>query len=438
MNSLRLNLFLLFLILTIQYYPQVSWEKIKTPTDFNLLKISYLDSLHCWVAGDSGVIMFSSDQGDSWEIQNSGVSNYIEDIFFLNKDLGWALTSDVEGGNADVRSKILITTNGGANWEINYFRNLNIILTTIYFRDSLNGWVGSKPSGISYTQDGGYSWFESTIDTGAFGYLPVEQIGFSSPQYGFAVGGQVDAVGVVWSTSDSGKVWMPHGIGPDFILDFVFLDTTQIISLTAEFEGYFPNSVLDFDLTTNIWTYDSLGIYAYITGMSKRNNNEIWGASSRLHPGFVYRKNQESEWQLFINPDSSFVIDIDFADSLHGIAVGQDGYILKYIPEKPVNVENAESQIPLDFVLEQNYPNPFNPGTKIRWQCPISGHNTLKVYDVLGNEIAALVDEFKPAGSYEVEFNVAQDSRSAITSGIYFYRLTIGSFVETKKMLLLK
>ena len=216
MNSLRLNLFLLFLILTIQYYPQVSWEKIKTPTDFNLLKISYLDSLHCWVAGDSGVIMFSSDQGDSWEIQNSGVSNYIEDIFFLNKDLGWALTSDVEGGNADVRSKILITTNGGANWEINYFRNLNIILTTIYFRDSLNGWVGSKPSGISYTQDGGYSWFESTIDTGAFGYLPVEQIGFSSPQYGFAVGGQVDAVGVVWSTSDSGKVWMPHGIGPDF------------------------------------------------------------------------------------------------------------------------------------------------------------------------------------------------------------------------------
>ena len=74
----------------------------------------------------------------------------------------------------------------------------------------------------------------------------MEQIGFSSPQYGFAVGGQVDAVGVVWSTSDSGKVWMPHGIGPDFILDFVFLDTTQIISLTAEFEGYFPNSCLRF------------------------------------------------------------------------------------------------------------------------------------------------------------------------------------------------
>jgi hypothetical protein len=181
-------------------YPQPTWEKIKTPTDFNLLKVFYLDTLHCWVAGDSGVIMFSGDQGDTWEIQNSGVSNFISDIFFLNKDLGWAVTFEVEGSNSDIRSKILITSDGGSNWEVNYFRNLNIILTTIYFQDSLNGWVGSKPSGISFTKDGGYSWFESTIDTGAFSHFPVEQIGFSSSKYGFAVGGHVDAIGVVWST----------------------------------------------------------------------------------------------------------------------------------------------------------------------------------------------------------------------------------------------
>ena len=390
------------------------------------------------MAGDSGVIMFSSDQGDSWEIQNSSVSNYIEDIFFLNKDFGWALTSDVEGGNADVRSKILITTNGGVNWEINYFRNLNIILTTIYFRDSLNGWVGSNPSGIYYTQDGGYSWFESTIDTGRFGYLPIEQIGFSTPQYGFAVGGKVDAVGVVWSTSDSGNVWTPHGIGADLFLDYVFVDSTTIIALTAELEGYYPTAILKFNLLDNTWNYIDTPEYVYVTGLSLRTASEIWGTIGRTVPNFIVSNNSGSSWQLIDTPDSLITLDIDFADSLHGIAVGQDGYILKYIPEKPVNVENAESQIPLDFVLEQNYPNPFNPGTKIRWQSPISGHNTLKIYDVLGNEIAALVDEFKPAGRYEVEFNVAQDSRPAITSGIYFYRLSIGSFVETKKMLLLK
>lgn len=422
-------------------YPQATWEKIKTPTDFNLLKVSYLDSLHCWVAGDSGVIMFSNDQGDTWEMQNSGVSNYIEDIFFLNENLGWALSYDYEGGNLDIRSKILITNNGGLNWEINYFRNLNIILTTIYFQDSLNGWVGSRPGGISYTQDGGYSWFESTIDTGLFRYLPVEQIGFSTPQYGFAVGGQVDNVGVVWSTSDSGKVWMPHGIGADFFLDSIFMDSTSIISLTGEKEGNYPTANLKFNLLDNSWEYMNTPEYVYITGLSLRTPSEIWGAIGRREPKFIVSNNSGTSWKLLDTPDSLITLDVEFADSLHGIAVGRGGYILKYIPEKPVNVENVDSQFPLDFVLEQNYPNPFNPSTKIRWQSPVSGHHTLKVYDVLGTEIATLVDEYKSAGSYEVEFNVAQSAAAdfpAITSGIYFYQLKVADKVETKKMLLLK
>ena len=107
-------------------YSQPSWEKVKTPTDFNLLKVFYLDSLHCWTAGDSGVIMFSSDQGLNWEIQNSGVNNYIEDIYFLDDSLGWAVTFGLEGINFDIRSKILKTTNGGINWEIINYRHLNI------------------------------------------------------------------------------------------------------------------------------------------------------------------------------------------------------------------------------------------------------------------------------------------------------------------------
>jgi len=96
------------------------------------------------------------------------------------------------------------------------------------------------------------------------------------------------------------------------------------------------------------------------------------------------------------------------------------------------NVED-EKQIPTEFTLEQNYPNPFNPSTKISWQSPVSSHQSLKVYDVLGNEVATLVNEEKPAGSYEVDFDASQ-----LSSGIYFYKLQAGSFFETKKMLLLK
>ena len=96
------------------------------------------------------------------------------------------------------------------------------------------------------------------------------------------------------------------------------------------------------------------------------------------------------------------------------------------------DVEN-EKQIPTEFALDQNYPNPFNPTTKISWQLPISGHQTLKVYDVLGNEVATLVDEYKSTGNYEVDFNAGNFS-----SGIYFYKLTAGEFISTKKMTLIK
>ena len=89
--------------------------------------------------------------------------------------------------------------------------------------------------------------------------------------------------------------------------------------------------------------------------------------------------------------------------------------------------------IPETFSLEQNYPNPFNPTTTISWQSPVSSHQTLKVYDVLGNEVATLVNEDKSAGSYEIIFDASQ-----LSSGVYIYRLTAGNFSATNKMTLLK
>lgn len=438
MNKKAFYIIFLIVVLCPKYYSQSSWEKIKTPTDFNLLKVFYLDSLHCWVTGDSGVIIFSSDEGDSWQVQNSGVSNFISDIYFLNENLGWAVTFETEGSNSDIRSKVLKTSDGGANWEVNSYRHLNIILSTIYFKDNLHGWVGSKPSGISFTEDGGYNWFESTIDTGGFGYFPIEQIEFSTPQYGFAVGGHVDAVGVVWSSSDSGKIWIPHGIGPDLFLDFVFLDSTNIISLTAELEGYYPTALLKFNLIDNTWNYIDTPEYVYVTGLSLRTPTEIWGSVGRNSPSFILSKNSGSTWQLVNTPDSLIAIDVSFADSLHGIAVSNNGFILRYIPDKPVNVEYTFSEIPEHFILNQNYPNPFNPSTKISWLSANGSWQTLKIYDVLGNEIATLLNEYKSAGNYEVDFNLETENTPSLVSGIYFYQLKAGDKVETKKMLLLK
>ncbi len=96
-----------------------------------------------------------------------------------------------------------------------------------------------------------------------------------------------------------------------------------------------------------------------------------------------------------------------------------------------------EKVIPQLFHLHQNYPNPFNPSTRIQYQISIISQVSLKVYDVLGNEIATLVNEYLPAGSYEVEFSPGSSIKYP-ASGIYFYRLQAGNYAQTKSMILIK
>ena len=98
----------------------------------------------------------------------------------------------------------------------------------------------------------------------------------------------------------------------------------------------------------------------------------------------------------------------------------------------PTNYED-DNIAPVQFTLEQNYPNPFNPSTKISWQSPVGSWQTLKVYDILGNEVTTLVNEFIEAGRHEVEFKAEN-----LASGVYIYRIEAGQFTSTKKMILLR
>ncbi|BDQ03649.1 MAG: hypothetical protein KatS3mg036_0350 [Ignavibacterium sp.] len=113
-----------------------------------------------------------------------------------------------------------------------------------------------------------------------------------------------------------------------------------------------------------------------------------------------------------------------------------DYIVIKYLQD-PSGVEQNNTLSPEEYRVYQNYPNPFNPSTKIRYSIPNVGSGlaltVLKIYDVLGNEVATLVDEYKPAGSYEIEFN-----GNNLASGIYFCRMQAGSYVSIKKMMLLK
>jgi hypothetical protein len=110
------------------------------------------------------------------------------------------------------------------------------------------------------------------------------------------------------------------------------------------------------------------------------------------------------------------------------------------IPELPpiVSVDDESASTPDSYNLEQNYPNPFNPSTTISYSVVKPDNVSIKIYDVLGREVKTVVNEFKENGYYQVQWNGENNFGYKVNSGIYFYRIESGLFVDTKKMILLK
>ncbi|MGB5530252.1 MAG: T9SS type A sorting domain-containing protein, partial [Ignavibacteriaceae bacterium] len=167
-----------------------------------------------------------------------------------------------------------------------------------------------------------------------------------------------------------------------------------------------------------------------------------WRVSYRLlPPPFPPVELITTNDSIWIAPDNWIVQDIIPSNPIDLSLLGIDPFFIPGVETKLtdeiVSVENEEL-VPNEFALEQNYPNPFNPSTRIRFNIPsdVKGQRSnvvLKVYDLLGNEVALLVNEDKPAGTYNVDFDA-----SNLPSGVYFYQLKAGPFIETKKMILLK
>ena len=182
---------------------------------------------------------------------------------------------------------------------------------------------------------------------------------------------------------------------------------------------------------------------------------ELNNSGFEIQKGITLRLSaQREEWESigFVNGNGTSTETHTYSFADQNPVAGKSYYRLKQIDFdgsfEYSNIVEVDFSLPIEFSLEQNYPNPFNPSTTIRYSIPsvfsTTGSNlnvVLKVYDVLGNEIAELVNEEKPAGNYEVNFDA-----SKLSSGVYFYQLqasdpeTISGqgFVETKKMILIR
>jgi len=406
-------------------YSQSYWTKVNSPVSTSLRNCVFTDNLNGWAAGDDGVIIHTSDGGSTFEIQNSGITFYINDIFFLNNRLGWVVANEFLFSG----TTILTTTNGGTNWTSEIFPDSSKFFRTIYFRDSLNGFMGGFGGAIYKTYDAGNSWTAANVDTSEYSGYPVSRITFSSALNGFACGGYIDIAGVIWRTIDGGINWSAGNYSPEPFYDFYVKDQNNLISAGGDFE-YGVQICNTSDAGAN-WKYSSLELFGQAYSVDFRTPNEGWMALGYSR-NWAVTYDSGNTWKSIPVTDSADLYSVDFTDSLHGWAVGDQGVILKYVPVSS-GIVSHNATMPESAYLEQNYPNPFNPVTNLEFGISDLGFVSLRVYDALGKEVAVLVNENKNPGRYKVDFD-----GSGLASGIYFYQLTSGNFTETRKMNLIK
>jgi hypothetical protein len=247
------------------------------------------------------------------------------------------------------------------------------------------------------------------------------------------------ASGYVYISKDGGRNWT---VEPRFTIS-----TMDDVWMTDAANAWFVGNsglVLKYTEPANI----PVELASFSASVSGSNVTLRWTTGSELNnSGFEVERQVSSmqyavsnQWERvgFVDGKGTTTEPVSYSFVDNNLTPGSYLYRIKQIDFdgsfKYYNLpENIEIGLPNNFELAQNYPNPFNPNTVISYRLQVSGDVTLKVFDVLGNEVATLVDGIKETGYHSVEFNAANFS-----SGVYFYKLQAGSFTETKKMMLIR
>jgi photosystem II stability/assembly factor-like uncharacterized protein len=416
---------------------QQYWVEQQCPTTKSLQHLMFTDSLNGWASGDSGAIVHTSNGGQNWSVQQSGIIISIDDIFFANSRLGWALSNDFYYGG----TIILKTTNAGVNWTNSRYPDTTILIRSVFFIDSANGFLGG--TGFTYpvilrTSNGGINWQQCLIDSGMCYNFPVLRINFINQLTGFACGGYNDRAGIYWKTTNGGLSWKDSCISPEPLFDIILINNYRIVATGGDPE--FGSSNYSSTDGGSTWKPTSLQIFGIPKRIAGRTLNEYWIPCGYAEK-FAVSIDTTKSWFQVDTPDSANLFDIRFVNQLNGWCIGnkgqnQVGAIFKY-NTAVIGIQPQQSTIPEIPVLYQNYPNPFNPSTMIRFYLPSGSSVVITVYDIIGRTIKVFNKGILAEGEHSIEFDAHE-----LPSGVYFYQLRAVNkereFVENKKMVLIK
>ena len=373
--------------------------------DVQTLECDLNDNLWIGLRGNPWLAKYDGKTWMNYDSTNSPLSSEI--VTSLRSDLDNNLWIGTDGNG--------LVKLSGAKWQIFNTQNSPLtsnIISDIEIDSKRNLWIGFKEryfydyNGSLIAYNGGLAKYDGAtwqIYKKENSGLPYNNIGAIA----------VDIDGAIWISVPD-----PRAVGIEYGYGLVKFDGTNWTKFNIYNSPLTSNTIFDIstDKENNLWLTTCEG------GLVKFDRKDNWKIYNLLNSG--------------IASDIQSVVKIDsygnkwIAHPWSGLSIFREGGVVL----SSVN-ENNEKNIPADFQLYQNYPNPFNPETTINYQLPISGLVTLKIYDLLGREVATLVNEYKNAGSHNSQFSIRNYQ---LASGIYFYRLQSGSYSETKKLVLIK
>ena len=458
-----------------------TWGLQNTPVT-SLHCIFFTDNQNGWASGLGGDVIHTTNGGETWIFQDNLDFQDIFKLYFTNVNSGWAAGGFFDYLSGSYGRAIYNTTDGGSSWNVQYDVTFETELKSIYFTDGSTGYAAGGTS-IMKTTNGGNNWFLQQSLPG----FSLRDIVFTNSNTGYVAGWYtgVPHYTSVFKTTDSGSSWNETALGTDEELSGLYFpdelngwaagvevingDVRALIYRTTNGgDNWVKQNIPPFDGLSQVffvndtkgWAVGSLGtilttetsvpveLSSFEASADEGSVLLSWTtATEKNNKGFeVERQSAErrgesrnGEWEEvgFIEGSGTTTRPHSYSFEDKNLSAGTYSYRLKQI-DLDGSFENSNEvevsvQTPGEFALRQNYPNPFNPTTSIRYQIPASGLVSLKVYDVLGNEAAVLVNEQKSPGIYSVNFDASE-----LASGVYVYQLRVNGLAATRKMLLLK
>lgn len=423
MKKVLLYIYLIFSFFIFNSFPQSSWEIISLGTNIELSSIYFSNYEVGYACGDSGIVIKSIDSGKTWQSLQTPTTHNLNDLFVLNEN-AFCVVGD--------QGTTLFSGNGGSSWTVGTVLTQDDLLSVSFSGNT--GICGGTSQTIMWGTYTGTGIIWLVTQSGFFGG------GFSgtcslTPQIGFVAGENSIFQPLFGKTSDGGVTWnftafyLNNNEGQATGIDFTDLSNGYISARVWDGTGAIAKTTDG----GNNWTSTMFSNPLWSVDFPISNASQVGYAVG--DDGTILKTYDAGvNWHSQVSGTSIKLNKVHFIDPDFGFAVGENGIILRTTTGGgPVTIVENENQSPYTFQLFQNFPNPFNPVTNIRFRIAKSGFVTLIIYDQLGNKIATLVNEEKPAGDFDAEFDA-----SKMASGIYYYRLNSGSLSQTKKMILLK